>query len=156
LWKQEDNPETRTGQQIKSYFSSRSVLSWVWRFVLVWILFYILTMIISIVALPFTGKYLVDPLNTLGMVVPDMGTLFAITQFRSLIYMLVTLPLIIFWINATWFICGETAKMHLKAFEGSPALFGEYKAMQLKQSNVDSDPAARGKPMKGSIPQFDG
>lgn len=130
-------------------------------------------MIISIVALPFTGKYLVDPLNTLGMVVPDMGTLFAITQFRSLIYMLVTLPLIIFWINATWFICGETAKMHLKAFEGSPApspievmvflvlgwlfvLFGEYKAMQLKQSNVDSDPAARGKPMKGSIPQFDG
>jgi hypothetical protein len=27
----------------------------------------------------------------------------------------------IFWINASWFLCGETAKMHLKAFEGSPA-----------------------------------
>jgi hypothetical protein len=31
------------------------------------------------------------------MVVPDMGTLFAITQFRSLVYILVTLPLVIFW-----------------------------------------------------------
>ena len=31
------------------------------------------------------------------MVVPSMGTIFAITQFRSLIYILVTLPFIIFW-----------------------------------------------------------
>jgi hypothetical protein len=97
LWKQEDNPEAKTSQQIKSYFSSRSLLSWVWRFFLVWISFYIVTMIISIVALPFTGKYLDDSLNTLGMVVPSMGTIFAITQFRSLIYILVTLPFIIFW-----------------------------------------------------------
>jgi len=57
----------------------------------------------------------------------------------------------IFWINTSWFLCGETAKMHLKAFEGSPAptpieimvflvlgwlfvLMGEYKAMQLKKN----------------------
>jgi len=57
----------------------------------------------------------------------------------------------IFWINASWFMCGETARMHLKAFEGkSPpipievmvilvlgwlfVLVGEYKAMQLKRS----------------------
>ncbi|MCB0167009.1 MAG: hypothetical protein KDI79_22470 [Anaerolineae bacterium] len=56
----------------------------------------------------------------------------------------------IFWINASWFICGETAKLHLKAFEGSPVpspievmiflvlgwlfvLVGEYKAMQLRK-----------------------
>ena len=56
----------------------------------------------------------------------------------------------IFWINASWFLCGETAKMHLKAFEGqsppSPieimvflvlgwlfVLVGEYKAMRLKK-----------------------
>ena len=25
----------------------------------------------------------------------------------------------IFWINASWFLCGETAKLHLKVFEGS-------------------------------------
>jgi hypothetical protein len=97
LWKQEDNPGAKVGQQIKSYISSRSVLSWVWRFILVWISFYILTMIISIVALPFTQPFLDDSMNTLGMVVPSMGTLFAITQFRSLIYILVTLPFIIFW-----------------------------------------------------------
>ena len=57
----------------------------------------------------------------------------------------------LFWINASWFICGETAKMHLKAFEGSSVpspievmvflvlgwlfvLVGEYKAMRLKKS----------------------
>jgi hypothetical protein len=56
----------------------------------------------------------------------------------------------IFWINASWFICGETAKMHLKAFEGSPVpspievmvflvlgwlfvLVGDYKSMRLKE-----------------------
>jgi hypothetical protein len=97
LWKQEDNPEAKTSQQIKTYFSSRSVLSWGWRFFLVWISFYIVTMIIGIVALPFTGPYLDDPMNTLGMAVPSMGTIFAITQFRSLVYILVILPFIIFW-----------------------------------------------------------
>ena len=57
----------------------------------------------------------------------------------------------IFWINTSWFLCGETARMHLKAFEGlSPptpveimvflvlgwlfVLMGEYKAMQLKKN----------------------
>ena len=97
LWKQDENPDAKPGEQIKSYFSSRSVLSWVWRFFLVWILFYLGTMIIGIVAMPFNGSYLDDPMNPLGMVVPSMGTLFAITQFRSLIYILVILPFIIFW-----------------------------------------------------------
>ena len=57
----------------------------------------------------------------------------------------------IFWINASWFICGETAKMHLKAFEGTSVpspievmvflilgwlfvLIGDYKEMRLKKS----------------------
>ena len=57
----------------------------------------------------------------------------------------------LFWINMSWFLCGETARMHLKAFEGkSPpvpievmvflvlgwlfVLIGEYKAMRLRKS----------------------
>jgi len=57
----------------------------------------------------------------------------------------------LFWINATWFLCGETSKLHLKAFAGDPApspieimvflvlgwffvLLGEYKSMRLKRS----------------------
>lgn len=56
----------------------------------------------------------------------------------------------LFWINASWFLCGETGKMHLKAFEGSSlpspieimaflilgwffVLVGEYKSMRLKK-----------------------
>jgi len=55
----------------------------------------------------------------------------------------------IFLINASWFLCGETAKMHLKVFEGSPppspieimvflllgwvfVLVGEYKSRQIR------------------------
>ena len=57
----------------------------------------------------------------------------------------------LFWMNASWFLCGETSKMHLRAFEGSPppspteimvflilgwlfVLIGDYKEMRLKQS----------------------
>jgi len=57
----------------------------------------------------------------------------------------------IFWINTSWFLCGETARMHLKAFEGkSPpvpieimvflllgwlfVLIGDYREMRLKKS----------------------
>jgi len=58
----------------------------------------------------------------------------------------------IFWVNASWFLCGETAKMHLKAFEGSPApspieiivflvlgwifvLIGDYREMRLNKNS---------------------
>lgn len=61
----------------------------------------------------------------------------------------------IFWINASWFLCGETAKMHLRAFEGqsppSPieiivflilgwgfVLIGEFKEMRLTRKKAVS------------------
>ncbi len=57
----------------------------------------------------------------------------------------------LFWINASWFLCGETAKMHLKVFEGSSppspieiivflvlgwlfVLIGDYREMRLETS----------------------
>jgi len=57
----------------------------------------------------------------------------------------------LFWINTSWFLCGETANMHLKAFEGRPppvpieimvflvlgwifVLIGDYREMRLKTS----------------------
>jgi hypothetical protein len=57
----------------------------------------------------------------------------------------------LFWINASWFLCGDTAKLHLKVFEGSPAptpfeimvllvlgwvfvMLGDYKELRLKKS----------------------
>lgn len=58
----------------------------------------------------------------------------------------------LFWINTSWFLCGETAKMHLKAFEGSSppvpieimvflvlgwlfVLVGDYREMQLAKAS---------------------
>jgi hypothetical protein len=57
----------------------------------------------------------------------------------------------LFWMNATWFLCGETGMLHLKAFAGAPApspieimvflvlgwafvLVGEYRSMRLKRN----------------------
>lgn len=57
----------------------------------------------------------------------------------------------VFWINASWFLCGETSKLHLEAFQGSPApmpfeimvllvlgwvfvMVGDFKEMQLEKS----------------------
>ena len=59
----------------------------------------------------------------------------------------------LFWINASWFLCGETAKLHLKVFRGSPAptpfeimvllvlgwifiMLGDYKALRLKKRSM--------------------
>lgn len=66
----------------------------------------------------------------------------------------------IFWINASWFLCGESGKMHLKAYEGSSVpspievmvflalgwlfvLVGEYREMRLKQSQLESHLSGR-------------
>lgn len=79
----------------------------------------------------------------------------------------------IFWINASWFMCGESGKMHLKAYEGAPApspievmvflvlgwlfvLVGEYKAMRLRQRQADPHLAVSGKSTTEPVPQFDG
>jgi hypothetical protein len=57
----------------------------------------------------------------------------------------------IFWINVSWFLCGETAKLHLRAFEGSSVpspieimvflvlgwlfvLIGDYKELRFKSA----------------------
>lgn len=57
----------------------------------------------------------------------------------------------IFWVNASWFLCGETGKLHLRAFEGDPMpspieimvflvlgwlfiLLGEYTSRQLAEA----------------------
>ena len=57
----------------------------------------------------------------------------------------------LFWMNATWFLCGEAGKLHQSVFAGDPApspieimvflvsgwlfvLLGEYRSMRLKGS----------------------
>lgn len=67
----------------------------------------------------------------------------------------------LFWINASWFLCGETAKLHLRVFEGSSppspieimvflllgwlfVLVGEYKAMRLKKIEADPHLVSKG------------
>lgn len=92
LWKQDDN-QIDVKEQIRSYFSSRSILSWVWRSTIVLLLFYIIIMILGAATYPLTGHYLENGLFK----IPTMMELFTITMLRSFFYLLVTLPFIIFW-----------------------------------------------------------
>jgi hypothetical protein len=90
LWKQDDN--SKAGQ-VESYFASRSIVSWIWRVIVVILLFFILTIIVGMISMLITGGALVENL----MKVPSFLGLFLITAFRSFFYILVTVPLIIFW-----------------------------------------------------------
>ncbi len=90
LWKQDDN--SKSGQ-VKSYFASRSIISWIWRVIVVILLFFILTVIVGMISMSITGGALVEDL----MKVPSFLELFLITTFRSFFFLLVTVPIIIFW-----------------------------------------------------------
>ena len=90
LWKQEDYSEAG---QIKSYFASRSIISWFWRVIAIILLFFILTIIVGVISFTITGESLVESL----MKVPSFSELFLITTFRSIFILLATVPIIIFW-----------------------------------------------------------
>lgn len=90
LWKQNDNSEAR---QVRSYFATRSIFSWIWRVIVILLLFFIFTVIVGMVSMSITGGPLVESL----MKVPSFPELFLITTFRSIFILLVTVPIIIFW-----------------------------------------------------------
>ena len=90
LWKQDDNS---TAGQVKSYFKSRSIISWTWRVIAIVLLFFILTIIIGIISVSIIGE---SPIEGI-MKIPSFLELFLITAFRSLFFILVTVPFIIFW-----------------------------------------------------------
>jgi len=92
LWKQDDKA-VNVKEQIRSYFSSRSIFSWFWRVVVVLFLFYVFIMILGVITYPLTGHYLENGLFK----IPTMLEFFTITMLRSVFYLLVTLPFIIFW-----------------------------------------------------------
>lgn len=91
LWKQEDIM-SNTKEKIVEYLKSRSVLSWIWRIVIVLILSFIIYMIIGAMAYPFTGPYMEKLIR-----VPSMFENFSIQILRGIAYILVTVPIIIFW-----------------------------------------------------------
>jgi len=92
LWKQDDNP-VNVKEQIRLYFSSRSIFSWIWKSIVVLFLFYVFIMILGAITFPLTGHYLENGLFKM----PTMLEFFTITMLRSVFYLLVTLPFIIFW-----------------------------------------------------------
>ena len=92
LWKQDDNP-VNVKEEIRLYFSSRSIFSWIWKSIVVLFLFYVFIMILGAITYPLTGHYVENGIFKM----PTMLELFSITMLRSIFYLLVTLPFIIFW-----------------------------------------------------------
>ena len=95
LWKQEDTTINITAH-VKNYFKSRSLFSWIWRFITILILSFIIYVILGALAYPITGPYMEKLIK-----IPSMLENFTITILRGIAYLLVTLPIIIFWKNSS-------------------------------------------------------
>lgn len=91
LWGQEDI-KVNAKEKVKDYFVSRSIFSWIWRVILVLILSFIIYMIIGAIAYPLTGPYMEKLI-----VIPSMFENFSIQILRGIAYLIVTVPIIIFW-----------------------------------------------------------
>jgi hypothetical protein len=91
LWKQED-AAIDAKELITSYFESRSIPSWTWRLATVLILSFIIYMILGAIAYPLTGPYMEELIE-----IPSMLANFTVTMLRGVAYLLVTIPIIIFW-----------------------------------------------------------
>lgn len=91
LWKQV-NITIDTKEHVNKYFKSRSIFSWTWRFITVLILSFVIYMILGAIAFPLTGPYMEELIE-----IPSILENFTITILRGFAYLLVTLPIIIFW-----------------------------------------------------------
>jgi len=80
---------------MKEFFSSRSFLDWVWRFVLAAVAFMPIYFVFGLMVLPFTGEYYRQ--SMFGLAMPTLQQLLPTLFARSVLFSLVCLPILILW-----------------------------------------------------------
>lgn len=94
LWKQ-DNVKTNIKEDVLTYFRSRSIISWIWRIFVILIVSFIAYMVLGALAFPITGPHMEELIK-----IPSMMENFTIQLLRGIAYLVVTIPMIIFWNNS--------------------------------------------------------
>lgn len=91
LWK-EENMIVGSRERIVKYLKSRSIVSWCLRVVIVLIISFIAYMIIGAIAYQLTGPYMEKLIK-----IPSMFENFSIQVLRGFAYIVVTIPIMIFF-----------------------------------------------------------
>jgi hypothetical protein len=91
-------PEESTkdlGVAVKEFFAKRSALDWAWRIPLAALAFMPIYFVFGLMVLPFTGDYYRQ--SMFGLVMPTLDQLLPTLFTRSVLFLLVCLPIVILW-----------------------------------------------------------
>ncbi len=80
---------------IKDFFSARSLMDWIWRFIIAAVAFMPIYFIFGLMVLPFTGEYYRQ--SMFGLAMPTLQQLLPILFIRSVLFFLICLPMLILW-----------------------------------------------------------
>lgn len=83
------------GDRLTAVFEDRSPASWWWRVLLAWLAFPLAYFVFGAMAYPFVADSYES--DEFGLVVPGPGVIIGAVLLRSLLYLLVTLPILANW-----------------------------------------------------------
>lgn len=92
-------PETKTGvsfgKKIRDYFGLYSTKQWAWRFAVAILSFPFIYFFFGIMVSPFVSAYYSELVQ--GLNLPSPGTIVIVQLFRSLVFLVITLPVLATW-----------------------------------------------------------
>ena len=96
LTKTQSGSETFSGK-LKEFFKTQTTKQWLWKLFLAIVSFPIIYFMFGIMVSPFVMDYYQQ--NNLSLTVPTVGVIIGVQVFRSILFLLVTLPILITWMG---------------------------------------------------------
>jgi hypothetical protein len=87
--------EASAFQQIRCFFAARTIGSWSWRFLLAVLVFPVFYFLFGMMVAPIVVPYYRAGL--LGLTLPPMTTILPVVLLRSALFLLASLPFLVFW-----------------------------------------------------------
>lgn len=92
---QPEEPNKNIGVAAQKFFSEHNTVSWAWRIPLAAVAFMPIYFIFGLMVLPFTGDYYRQ--SMFGLVMPTIDQLLPTLLTRSVLFLLVCLPILVLW-----------------------------------------------------------
>lgn len=84
-----------SAEPLATVFAKHPATSWLWRTVLAWLAFPAIYFFFGMFAYPFVADSY--EVGELGLVVPNLGVIAGVASLRSLLFLLVTVPILMNW-----------------------------------------------------------
>jgi len=82
-------------QKSLRFFKSNTRSEWAWKILLAFLSFPVIYLLFGIIASPLVADYYRE--SSYGLAIPDIGTIMTVQLVRSLLFLMVTLPIMITW-----------------------------------------------------------